>query len=153
MNLKNINVVSNLVKVAGVTGLGLVAYDSHNAGKIESSSYQKQIKANGVTDTYLNTLTQDSPSVLQSKIKKKSSNFRLDENISDLFTGVFGYFKGASSMLVSSFIPLALSVGALVKSKTAIGNVVSKASAAGLLAYGALFVGRDVLGIGKPKQL
>lgn len=144
----NMNAANFLTKAVGVTGLGLIAYDSHNAGKIESSSYQKHVKANGLTNTYMDTLTLDSPSIVKSKIKNKYMHLRMDENISDFFTGIGGYVKGLSSMLVSNVVPLALSVGAVVKNK-----VVSKASAIGLLAYGGIYVGREVLGIGKPNQL
>ena len=150
----NTKVVNILTKAVGVTGLALVAYDSHTAGKIESSSYQKQVKAGSLRDTYVDTLTLDSPSIVQSKVKNKFFGMKLDENLSDFFTGISGYAKGFTSMTVSSVIPLALSLGTLVKSKTsAFGKMVSRGSAAGLLAYGAIFIGREVMGIGKPNTL
>jgi hypothetical protein len=150
----NTNVVNVLTKAVGITGLGLVAYDSHTAGKIESSSYQKQVKASSITNTYMDTLTLDSPSIVQSKVKNKFFKLKTDENLSDFFTGIIGYAKGFASMTVSSIIPLALSLGTLVKSKTsAIGKMVSRASAVGLVAYCGIFLGREVMGIGKPKAL
>jgi len=143
MNISNI-----ITKGIGVAALGMVAVDSHSAGKIESSANQKKAKAGGLSDAYFNTLTQDSPSVIQSKIKNKFFGLQLDENLSAAFTGIAGYAKGFSSMLVSNVIPLALSAGIMMTK-----GITSRVFGAGLLAYGGLFIGREVLGIGKPDSL
>ncbi|MPN51972.1 hypothetical protein SDC9_199624 [bioreactor metagenome] len=148
MNIKNLNVGNILIKSVGAAGLGLIAYDSHAAGKINSASYQKQVKAGGLTNAYMDTLTLNSPSVVQSKIKDKYFKFRMYENVSDFFTGIAGYAKGFGSMVANNVVPLALSAATLMTKGT-----VSKVFGAGLLAYGGLFFGREVLGIGKPNAL
>ena len=137
-----------IAKGIGAVGLGLVLYDSHTLGKIESSSYQKKSAANMVAGPFANTMMQDSPSILESRAKKGFSNFMMDENMSGFFTGIAGYFKGVGSMLVSHIVPLALSVGTL-----ATRGLTSKVLGFGLLAYGVIFMGREVMGIGKPNAL
>lgn len=150
----NTRVANVITKAVGITGLAVVAYDSHTAGKIESVSHQKQVKASSITNTYMDTLTLDSPSIVQSKVKNKYFKLKTDENLSDVFTGIAGYAKGFVSMTVSSVIPLALSIGAMAKSKTStIGKIISRTSAAGLVAYCGIYIGREVMGIGKPKAL
>ena len=159
------NVTNVLTKTTGVVGLGLIGYDSHVAGKINSSSYQKQCMANSVTSAYENTMKSDNPSVLQSKVKTAYFNYKLEDNLSSFFTGIGGYAKGFGSMLVGNIVPLTLSLGAVLtspkifikkgvtQSHVALKSFVSKACAVGLLAYGGIFLIQNVLGIGKPKHL
>lgn len=144
MNLKVTNI---LTKTAGAAGLALIAYDSHKAGKLESASFQKQVKAETLKDTYVNSMTLNSPSTIQAGLKKKIFNISADENISGFFTGIAGYIKGVASMAVDSVVPLALSAGAVIK------NPLSKVCGIGLLAYGGIFLAQEILGIGKPKAL
>ena len=139
-----------IAKGIGAVGLGLVLYDAHTLGKIESSSYQKKCAANLVAGPFANTMMQESPSILESKAKKGFSNYMMEENMSGFFTSIGGYFKGVGSMLVSHVVPLALSIGALATPRN---SFASKAFGFGLLAYGAIFMGREVMGIGKPKEL
>ena len=100
-----------------------------------------------MTDAYINTLSQDTSSATKAAIKKKYFGLTADENLSGFFTGIAGYISGCGSMIANNVIPLAMSAGAIIK------NPLSKVCGAGLLAYGGLFIGREVLGIGKPKQL
>lgn len=143
-----INIPNILTKTVGAAGLGLAVYDSHSAGKIQAESHQKEVKAGITANSYMDTLTLDSPSVVKSKLKNKYFRMRMDENITEFFTGIAGYLKGFGKMLVDNVVPLALSAGTLVKNK-----IVSRASVVGLLAYGGIYIGREVMGIGKPNPL
>lgn len=146
-NIKNV-----LTQAVGITGLGLIAYDSHTYGKINSSAHQKKSTADELTDSYIHSETLETPSIVQSKVKKGYFNFVMEDSLLEFFHSATGYIGGFSSMLVSSVIPLALSLGTLVGSKGAKG-LVSKTCGVGLLAYGGVFLIRDVLGIGKPNPL
>lgn len=148
MNIKNLDALNILAKGVGIAGLGIVAVDSHHYGKVNSASYQKKVRAEGLSDTYMNTRTLDTPSIVQSKIKDKYMNYRLTENLSDFFTGITGYVKGFASMAVDNVVPLVLSAATIMTK-----GKVSKALGASLLAYGGLFMAKDVIGIGKPKEL
>jgi len=139
-----------LAKGIGAVGLGLVLYDAHTSGKIESASYEKKCAADMVTGPYLNTMTQDSASVLESRAKKGFSNYMMEENMSGFFTSIGGYFKGVGSMLVSHVVPLGLSIGALATRRN---SLASRVFGFGLLAYGAVFMLHEVMGIGKGNEL
>lgn len=139
-----------IAKGIGVVGLGLVLYDSHTLGKIESASYKKKCAAEMVAGPYANTLAQDSASILESKAKRGFSNFMLEENMSGFFTSIAGYFKGVGSMLVSHIVPLALSIGALATPRN---SLASRVFGFGLLGYGAIFMLHNVMGIGKANEL
>lgn len=141
----NIKVADILAKGVGIAGLGYVAYDSHLAAKIESGKMQKDIKSDAIENHYLSDMKAENSSIIQSKIKKRVTDFYMDENISDPFTRAGGYIKGFSSMLVNNIVPLGLSVGALVAPK----GIVSRMFGVGLLAYGGIFLAQEFLGIGK----
>lgn len=153
MNVANIFTKTGMgniaVKTIGAAALAAVAYDSHVAAKIESSSSQKVHKANGTTEAYMDTLSQDNPSIIQSKLKKAFFRFHIDQNISEFFVGILGYGKGFASMLMHNAIPLALATGTVLAPKGAL----SKTFGAGLLIYGGAYLARNVMGIGKPKHL
>ena len=140
----NFGISNILVKTAGAIGLGLVAYDSHVAGKIEAAAYPKECKANGLVKDHMDYMTMDSPSIVKQKVKKGVLDFKTDENISTFFHGIEGYFKGFGNMLVGNIVPLALATGTVLTK-----GVVSKVFGAGLLAYGGMFLLQEVLGIGK----
>lgn len=137
-------VTSVLAKTAGAAGLALVVYDSHAAGKIEAPKSEKYSKAQGLTENYLNDMKQETPSGVQSIIKKRIFNFNADENISSFFTNTGGYLKGFSSMLVQNVVPLALSVATLLTR-----GKVSKFFGLGLVGYGVIFLLQEAFGIGK----
>lgn len=141
--------VSNIItKGIGIAALGLVVYDSHTHGKIESATYQKQVRASSMNDAYMNTLSQDTPSVVQSKFKKFIFQLRADENISDFFTGIAGYFKGIAKMTISNALPLALATGAIISK-----GKMSLAFGLGLLGYGAIYTLQNGFGIGKHEEI
>lgn len=141
----NIKFADILAKTAGIAGLGYVAYDSHLTAKIESGKMQKDIKSDSIENHYLNDMKSDNSSILQSTIKRRITDFYMDENISSPFTRVGGYIKGFSSMLVNNVVPLGLSVGAIIAPK----GIVSRMFGVGLLAYGGFFLAQEFLGIGK----
>lgn len=144
-SFKNINVANALAKTAGLAGLGYVLVDSHLAAKVEAEKTQKDIKSDSIEKHYLSDMKLENHSIVQSKIKKKVTDFYMNENISDPFTRTAGYVKGFGSMLVNNIVPLGLSVGALVSPK----GIFSKMFGVGLLAYGGIFLAQEFLGIGQ----
>jgi len=142
------SITTVLTKTVGVIGLGLVGYDAHVAGKIQSHAYAKNDKAESLTNHYLEEQKLDSPSVVRQHVKKGLFKYFLDENVSGFFTGIGGYIGGFTSMVVNNVIPFGLAVGAVL-GKGKVGGVFSKFCGAGLLAYGAIFLAQELLGIGK----
>lgn len=128
------NVGKILAKTAGIAGLTLIGIDAHNAGKMQAMSTQNSIKASSLEDSYVNTMTQDSPSSVVSGYKKFLFRLNTDEVITDFFTGIGGYFKGACSMLIQNVLPLGLALGSFAKK-----GIIGKGSALGLLAYGLVY--------------
>lgn len=149
--------ISNvLAKTAGIIGLGLVAYDSHKVGQHHSITTANNIKANNITNRYLDNVKLDSSSFVENGMQKGIFKYSLDENISTFFTGIGGYFKGFTSMLVSNVIPFGLALGAFLGGGLkgqGIGGKISKFSGIGLLAYGAMALAQGIFGIGKEKTI
>lgn len=139
-SFKNIKFADVLAKTAGIAGLAYVAYDSHKAAGVEATKVRKDMKSDLIADHYLSDMKLDSPSVVKSNIKKRITEFALDENISSPFTAAGGYIKGFSSMLVNNVVPLGLSVGALIAPK----GILSRLFGVGLLAYGGLFLAQEI---------
>lgn len=142
--VKNLTVTGVLAKAAGVAGLGMVAYDAHTSGQIEAPRSQKSLKADNLTEHYLNDMKLESPSKVQSEMKKRIFNFYADENISSFFSNIGGYVKGLSTSVVQNVIPLGLSVGAIFTK-----GLLSKGFGIGLAAYGGIFLLQEAFGIGK----
>ena len=139
--MSGINFTAGLAKATGYVGLAAIAYDAHKLAKVRAGEERKLAIANSGLDTYMDTRTLDKPSVLMSKIQ--DSKFDAEMN-GRWFNSVKGYVKGFAESLVNNVVPLALTaVTVLTKGK------VSKASAIGLAAYGAVDVGKNVFGIGK----
>lgn len=146
--MANLNFSNILTKAVGAAGIGLIAYDSHVAGKIESASYPKERKAAGLVMDHMDYLTMDSPSIVKQKVKKGILDFKTDENISEFFHCIEGYFKGFGNMLVGHVVPLTLATGTVLTK-----GIISKAFGAGLLAYGGIFLAQEFFGIGKHEGL
>lgn len=144
INTKTLNFIT---KTVGAGGIGMVLYDTHVAGKIRASAYEKNHKAGSLSETAMEDLKLDSPSVIKSHVKKGIFHYKMDENLSGFFTAISGYFKGAGTMLVGNVIPLTLSVGTFVGK-----GIFSKLCGAGLLAYGGIFLLQEGFGIGKSKH-
>lgn len=133
-----------LAKGVGAAGLALVVYDSHKAGKLEAPKNEKAMKAENLTEHYMNDMKLESTSHVQSEVKKRIFKFYADENISSFFTSTGGYAKGFGAMLVQNVVPFGLSVGALFTK-----GIVSRLSGLGLVAYGGIFLLQEAFGIGK----
>lgn len=138
------NVSNVLTKTVGVIGLGLIAYDSHSAGKRKAASTEKDHKATSLANHYLEDQKLDSPSIVKAHAKESIFRYYVDENLSGFFGAIGGYVKGFNNMLVSNVVPFALAAGTLVTK-----NLVSKCFGAGLLAYGGIFLAQEAFGIGK----
>lgn len=143
-SVKNISTATILAKSAGIAALGLVAYDSHIAGKIYSGSHEKNHKAESITERYLDDLKLDSTSTVKSGIKKELFKYNTDENLTGFFSSINGYVKGFASMLVSNVVPFTMAVGTLLTK-----GFVSKLCGLGLAAYGGIFLLQEAFGIGK----
>ena len=132
----------------GAIGLGVVAYDAHNVGKIQADLYASERDVNATKYFLNNDMYLTSMSRSQEKIRDWAFKYELGQNWRRALNTPIGYVKGFFTMLVSHVVPLALSVGALFgKGK------VSKGSAIGLGIYGAYQVVKNVFGIGTPGGL
>lgn len=147
MKMPNIQISNILAKTTGLVGLGLVAYDSHYAGKIQASRTERDIKTDSLEKHYMDDMKLDSPSVVQNSIKKRMLEFHEDEGFTGFFTNIAGYVKGFGSMLITNVIPLGLAAGTFIGKKGG-RNLISKFSAVGLAAYGGIYLAKEFFGIG-----
>ena len=146
-SVKN-NFIKYLPKGVGVTALGIVAYDAHVLGKLQSDVYSKSRDADACVGAYSNTQYLASPSITTSNLKKGVFNLEVENNFRHFVNSGIGYFKGFGTMLVDSVVPFGLGLGALL------GKVwVAKGSAIGLGAYAGIKLFKDVLGFGHYNDL
>lgn len=138
-----------LAKAAGVAALGIVGYDAHVIGKLQSDVTSQSIDADISMDLFENSQRLNSPSAVQGKIKDKIFKYHMGSNFLNFFNSAGGYFSGFGSMLVNDVVPLGLGLTALLakNKKLAIGSGI------GLAVYGAFTFIKDSLGIGQPKFL
>ena len=142
------NFTKYLAKGTGIAALGIVAYDSHIVGKLQSDVYSKSRDAKASIRAFDNTQYLTSPSVTTSNLKKGVFKWEIDNTLRTFVNSAIGYFKGFGSMLVDSVVPLGLGLGALLgKGKW------SKGSAIGLGIYGVVKIFKDVLGFGQYNDL
>ena len=142
------NFTKYLAKGAGIAALGIIAYDSHIVGKLQSDVYAKSRDAKACIQSFNNTQYLSSPSVTTSKLKKRVFNWEVESNVRNFFNSAIGYFKGFGSMLVENVVPLGLGLGALLgKGKWA------KGSAIGLGVYAVVKFFKDILGLGHYNDL
>ena len=142
------NFTKYLAKGAGVAALGLIAYDAHIVGKLQSDVYSKSRDANASMRAFNNSQLLTTPSVTTSNLKKGLFKWELNNNLRSFVNTAIGYFKGFGSMVVDNVIPFGLGLGALLgKGKW------SKGSAIGLGIYGILKLFTDVLGFGHYNDL
>ena len=142
------NFTKYLAKGAGLAALGVVAYDSHITGKLQSDVYSKTRDANACMERFSNTQYLSSPSVTTSKLKRTVFNLEMEDNTRHFINSAIGYFKGFGSMLVNSVVPFGLGLTALLaKGKLA------KGSAIGLGVYAVVKLFKDVLGFGHYNDL
>ncbi len=133
-----------LAKGAGALALGIVGYDSHVLGKINSDAYAKTQDAKACRDSYNNTMFLADPSITTSKAKTFLFDWQIQDNVRHFVNSAIGYFKGFGSMLVSSVVPLGLGIGALVSKN----NKVAGGFGIGLAAYSVVKFLKDVCGLG-----
>lgn len=140
------NVLNVLTRATGAVGLGLVLYDSHNAGKIKASMEEKHHKTDQLKTRYLEDMKLDKPSIIKQDAKGHVFKFFVHENMSEPYNVTKGYGRGFLGMLTQHLLPFGLSLGALLFSRN---GFMSKFCGAGLVAYGALFLAEEMFGFGK----
>ena len=132
----------------GLAGLGLVTYDAHNLGKIQSDLYASERDAQSAAYFLNNDMYVSKMSRSQEKLRDWAFRYELGQSWRRFFNAPIGYVKGFFTMLVSHVVPLALSLGALFgKGKAA------SASAIGLGIYSAYQVVKNVFGFGTPGSI
>ena len=146
-SVKN-NFSKYVIKGAGVAALGVIGYDAHVLGKLQSDVYSKSKDADACMDAYSNTQYLTSPSITASNLKKGVFNFEVESNFRHFVNSALGYFKGFGTMLIDSVVPLGLGLGALFGK-----GIVGKGSAIGLGAFVGIKFVKDVLGFGHYNDL
>lgn len=142
------NFTKYLAKGTGLAALGMVAYDAHTWGKIQSDVYAKSRDADACMRAFNNTQYLSEPSATTAALKKGVYHLETDSNARHFVNSGIGYFKGFGSMLINKVIPFGLGIGALFgKGKT------SKGCAIGLGVYGLVKLFKDVLGFGHYNDL
>lgn len=137
-----------LVKGAGIGTIGVIAYDSHIMGNLQSDMYAKSRDADACAEAFNNTQYLSSPSPTTAKLKKGVMNIEMESNIRHFVNSGIGYFKGFISTMVNNVVPLGLGAGALFgKGK------IAKGSAIGLGIYGVCKFFKDVMGFGHYNDL
>lgn len=138
-----------LAKGAGAVALGIVGYDSHVLGKINSDAYAKTQDAKACLNSYNNTMFLSDPSVTTANAKNFLFDLQVQDNVRHFVNSAIGYFKGAGSMLINSVVPLGLGIGALVSKN----NKVTGGFGIGLAVYGVVKFLKDVCGLGHSNDL
>lgn len=152
MNIRNIfsrpNIIKYLTKGSGLAALGIVGYDAHIIGKLQSDSYSKRKDADACMETFSNTQYLSSPSSTTANMKNVVNKFEMDSNFRHFVNSAIGYFRGIGTMLVNAVVPFTLGIGA------AFGKgVLAKGSAIGLGIYAGIKLFKDVLGFGHYNDL
>lgn len=137
-----------ITKGAGLTALGIVAYDANYLGKVQSDLYASTKDAKSTAYYLNNSMYMSNMSKFTEKIKNWSFTTELDQTYKRFFNEGIGYIKGFTGMLVNSVIPLGLGLGALFAKKPA-----AKICTASLAVYGAYKFIRNFFGIGTPNTL
>ena len=132
----------------GAIGLGVVAYDAHNVGKIQSDLYASEHDAKASLYYLNNDMYVTNMSRTQEKVRDWAFRTELGEGIRRFINVPIGYVKGFFTMLISHVVPLALSLGALFGKGGA-----AKGSAIGLAVYAGYKTIRNIFGLGTPGSL
>lgn len=132
-------------KVVGVAAAGLMLYDATKAAKVGSDKAQSNSLQDRLPDQFMATTKLDTESAITAKIKEKTFEWQLDNNIPEFFASIRGYCEGLIENLAGNIIPATLATGALLLPKG------GKICALGLLAVGAKRLLYDIWGIGKQK--
>lgn len=142
------NLPKYLTRGAGIAALGIIAYDAHIVGKLQSDVYSKSKDADACMSTYSNTQYLSSPSSTTAGMKKVVHRYEESGSWRHFFNSAIGYFKGVGQMLVSDVVPFGLGLGACFGK-----GWWGKGSAIGLGLYAGLKFFKDVLGFGHYNDL
>lgn len=147
-NLKN-NYGKYLAKTVAIGALGMIGYDAHVVGLLQSDCYSKTRDAEAAIKAATNTMYLSQPSTITSSMKKNVFRFEEEQNWRSFINSTIGYFKGIGISMISNVIPLGLGLMTVISGK----KPVVKAGGWLLGAYGAISMMKDVLGYGQPKDL
>jgi hypothetical protein len=134
-----------LTGAMGLAGLGVIGYDSHYVGKLQSDLYASERDAKNAIYYLNNDMYNTGMSKVEDKVRDFSYNMELGTNWKRFINTGIGYVKGFTSMLVSSIVPLTLSLGAIFAPKKA-----AKWFAGGLGIYGAYAFLKNFFGWSTP---
>lgn len=144
--------LTTITRLAGLGTAGVLLFDAHSAGKVNSKKQYSARIANSLPDTYSKSIKMDGFSEVGNGLKKNAFRWALDDGITPAISSAFGYVGGTVGHLVDNVLPAGLATVALL-SKNAKGNIGTAGIIAGVGL--ALTAGKyllfDVLGIGKPK--
>lgn len=147
-NLKN-NYGKYIAKAVGVGALGMIGYDAHILGLLQSDMYSKTKDAEACIERATNTMYLSLPSAINADLKKSVFRYEEQQNWRSFINSAIGYVKGVGSSMISNVIPLGLGLLTVITSK----NSIAKAGGWLLGAYGGFSLMKDVLGFGQPKDL
>ena len=154
MNIRNMfsSIASNKSRIVtgaiGLVGLGIIAYDAHNVGKIQADLYASERDAKATLYYLNNDMYLTSMSRSQEKVKDFAYKSELGQGWRRFINTPIGYICGFCSMLVSHVVPLGLSLGALFSK-----GITSKVCAGGAVLYGAYELLKNIFGMGTPGSL
>ncbi len=147
-NVKN-NYGKYLAKTVAVGALGMVGYDAHVLGLLQSDSYSKTRDAEACVKRATNAMYLSQPSAINSNLKDGVLHVEAEQNWRSFINSTVGYFKGVGTSLISNVIPLGLGIMTIAASK----KPIVKAGGWLLGIYGGISLLKDVLGFGQPKDL
>lgn len=133
-------------KLMGLGTAGVLLYDAHSSGVINSrKKYSAQI-ANSLPDIYSKSIKLDGYSEVGNAAKKNIFRWALDDGVTPAISSAFGYVSGAVGHLVDNVLTAGLATTAVLSKGKA-----GKFAAVGLLLTAGKYLFHDVLGIGKPR--
>ena len=147
-NIKN-NYGKYIAKAVGVGALGMIGYDAHILGLLQSDMYSKTKDAEACIERATNTMYLSQPSAINADLKKSVFRYEEEQNWRSFMNSTIGYVKGVGTSMISNVVPLGLGLLTVISSK----NSIAKAGGCLLGAYGGFALLKDVLGFGQPKDL
>ena len=147
-NIKQ-NYGTYLAKAVGVGALGMIAYDAHILGLLQSDMYSKSRDAKACVGRAHNAMFLSKPSAINNNLKKEVLRLEEDQNWRSFINSGIGYLKGFGMSLISNVVPMSLGLMTVIVSK----KPVVKVGGCLLGAYGVVSFFKDVLGYGRSKDL
>lgn len=138
-----------LAKTVAVGALGMIGYDAHILGLLQSDCYSQTRDAEACIEAATNSMYLSNPSAINSKLKTGVLHLEMEENWRSFINSTIGYFKGVGTSLISNVIPLGLGLMTVIAGK----KPVVKTGGWLLGIYGTVSLFKDVLGFGQPKDL